>query len=115
MPGFDAGDIVRVPFPYTDRDTTQHRPALVISDGGVGADRALIWVLMITSAQNRAWPGDIAIGDHEAAGLPAPSVVRTAKIATIDAVRAGRLGRLPRPTLETVRAAVARNLESASE
>ncbi len=31
MASFEQGDIVRVPFPYTDRSTRQHRPALVVS------------------------------------------------------------------------------------
>ena len=51
MPDFEQGDIVRVPFPYTDRSTRQRRPALVISAGGLGEDRRLIWVAMITSAR----------------------------------------------------------------
>jgi len=40
---------------------------------------------MITSAENRIWSGDVPIRDLAAAGLPAPSVIRTAKIATIEA------------------------------
>lgn len=96
MPTFERGDIVRVPFPYTDRHTTQHRPALVVSDGPVGDQGSLLWVLMITSASNRRWPGDVPIvDDHRAAGLPVPSLIRTSKIATIEAGRADRLGSLP--------------------
>ncbi|MFQ5347993.1 MAG: type II toxin-antitoxin system PemK/MazF family toxin, partial [Rhodothalassiaceae bacterium] len=55
----------------------------------------LLWVLMITSAENRGWPGDVDISDIAAAGLPVPSVVRTAKIATIEARDAARIGTLP--------------------
>lgn len=51
---------------------------------------------MITSAENRDWASDVAIGDHAAVDRPAPSVVRTAKIAVIDARDAERLGVLPR-------------------
>lgn len=54
----------------------------------------LIWVVMITAAENGGWPGDIAVADHLAAGLPIPSIVRTSKIATIDMRRAERRGRL---------------------
>ncbi|MDE2618540.1 MAG: type II toxin-antitoxin system PemK/MazF family toxin [Sphingomonadales bacterium] len=88
------GDVVRVPFPYTDKATRQHRPAVVVSRGGIGEDGALLWVAMVTSAENRPWHGDIAIGDLALAGLPAPSVVRPCKIATIEARHAERLGRL---------------------
>ena len=49
---------------------------------------------MITSAENRGWPGDVLVDDLGMAGLPAASVVRTAKIATIEARDAQRLGRI---------------------
>ena len=39
---------------------------------------------MITSAENQPWHGDVPIFDLATAGLPAPSVIRTAKIATIE-------------------------------
>ena len=95
MPSFEQGDIVRVPFPYTDRATRQRRPALVVSAGGIGEDQGLLWVVMITSAENRPWPGDLSFGDAFAeAGLPAPSVIRPCKITTIEARYAERLGRL---------------------
>lgn len=93
MPTFEQGDIIRVPFPYTDRETRQRRPALVVSDGPMGEDGALLWVVMITSAANRPWSGDVPVPDQ--AGLPAPSVVRPVKIATIEARHASPIGKLP--------------------
>ena len=58
---------------------------------------------MITSAEHHGWPGDIVISDLRGAGLPAPSIVRPAKIATIDARDAGPLGTLPAKDREAVR------------
>jgi len=92
MLGFKQGDVVRVPFPYTDKATRQHRPALVISQGGIGEGQALLWVAMITSAENRRWADDFEIDDLSQAGLPSPSVVRPSKIATIEARHAEPLG-----------------------
>jgi hypothetical protein len=54
--------------------------------------RSDCWVLMITSAANARWPEDVEIDDHEGAGLPIASVVRTAKIAIFEARAASRLG-----------------------
>jgi len=92
---FDTWDIVRVPFPYTDRPVRQHRPALVVAAADLQTRHGLLWLVMITSVENRGWPGDVTISDLAAAGLPAASIVRPAKIATIEARDAERLGALP--------------------
>lgn len=102
MPGFKQGDVVKVPFPYTDRATRQHRPALVVSTGAIEERHGLVWVVMITSAENRGWEGDIPVRDLKHAGLPAPSIVRTAKLATIEAQDAEKLGALKPANLAAV-------------
>lgn len=94
MPSFKQGDVIKVPFPYTDRSTRQFRPALVVSAGGIEDAHGLLWVMMITSAENRGWPGDVPVSNLALAGLPVPSVIRTAKIATIEAADATKLGRV---------------------
>ncbi|MBC7952221.1 MAG: type II toxin-antitoxin system PemK/MazF family toxin [Rhodospirillaceae bacterium] len=94
MPTFEAWDIIKVPFPYTDRPVRQRRPALVIAANGIQEHHGLLWVLMITSAENRGWPGDVEVIDLGKAGLPAPSLIRTAKIATIEAKEAEWIGSL---------------------
>jgi mRNA interferase MazF len=95
MASFKQGDVIKVPFPYTDRSTRQSRPALVVSTGSIEDAHGLLWVVMITSAENRNWAGDVPIGNLATAGLPAPSVIRTAKIATIEATDAAKLGKIP--------------------
>jgi mRNA interferase MazF len=95
MAGFDVWDIVKVPFPYTDRPVRQRRPAFVIVAEELQAVHGLLWLAMITSAANRGWAGDVSISDLATAGLPAASIVRPAKIATIEARDAERLGTLP--------------------
>jgi mRNA interferase MazF len=99
---FEVWDIVKVPFPYTDRPVGQRRPALVVAAGEIEAAHGLLWLVMITSAENRGWAGDVGISDLRAAGLPAPSIVRPAKIATIDARDAQRLGTLPHADRQAV-------------
>ena len=111
MPTFSQGDVVRVPFPYTDKDTRQHRPALVVSNGGLGERGSLLWVVMITSAENRAWPGDVSLAGHfRKVGLPAPSVVRSSKIATIEGRDADLLGKLGDALWSQVASALRRHL-----
>lgn len=94
-PIFEVWDVVKVPFPYTDRPVRQRRPALVIAAEQLQAAHGLLWLAMITSAANRGWLGDVMVSDLALAGLPAASLVRPAKLATIEARDAERLGALP--------------------
>jgi mRNA interferase MazF len=113
MARFRAWDIVAVPFPYTDRPVRERRPALVVGAKGIQDEHGLLWVLMITSAANRGWPGDVAVSDLKAAGLPATSVVRTAKVATIEAKEAERVGSLPSRDRAAVRRLLGSTLSEA--
>jgi len=120
MPTFETWDIVRVPFPYVERPVRQRRPALVVAvrqrrpalvvaAGDLeGNNEALLWLAMITSAANRGWHGDVVISDLGEAGLPVASVVRPAKLATIEERDADRLGKLPLAD----RAAISRYLQN---
>ena len=93
---FAAYDVVVVPFPYADRLAEKRRPAIVISAPGLERQHGLVWLAMITSAGNRRWDSDIVISDLTVTGLPAPSLVRPAKLATVDGERILRkLGKLP--------------------
>ncbi len=112
MANFKRGDVIKVPFPYTDRSTRQSRPALVVSSIDLEDTHGLLWVLMITSAENRGWPGDVSVTHLANAGLPVASVVRTAKIATIETGDAVKLGKLSAATLRQVCKHLARELGS---
>jgi mRNA interferase MazF len=94
MPAFEPGDIIKLPFPFGEKPAKQYRPALVMSSPELQEALGLLWVLMITSAKNKPWAGDVEVTHLEEAGLPAPSVVRCAKVATIEAAAATRIGSL---------------------
>lgn len=94
MAVFSPGDVIKVPFPYVEMPVSRFRPALVVSSTELQERLGLVWVMMITSAKNRPWAGDVPVSDEASAGLPAPSVIRCAKIATIEAARADRIGQL---------------------
>jgi mRNA interferase MazF len=110
MTSFSQGDVVKVPFPYTDKATRQSRPALIVSTAELQEAHGLIWVAMITSAENRAWASDVTVSNLSVAGLPAPSVIRAAKIATIDAADASRLGKISAAQLKLVLSGMGKRL-----
>ena len=112
---FERFAVVRVPFPFTDRDAAKNRPALVLSDATAFNEPAGHSVIaMITSAANAPWPLDCPITDLDAAGLPAPSKVRF-KLFTLDhrMVR-GALGTLSPVDSRTVSDALGRLLGATS-
>jgi mRNA interferase MazF len=81
--GFRLGDVVVVPFPYSDQLPAKRRPALVISNEGLD-DSRLVWIAMITSAEQRPARFDVKIDDIGRAGLSTDSIVRPSKIACIE-------------------------------
>jgi mRNA interferase MazF len=101
---FDRFAVVRVPFPFTDRNATRNRPALVVSDTHAFNTPAGHSVMaMITSEANPPWPLDCRLDDLVAAGLPAPSKVRF-KLFTLDhRLVKGQIGKLSPADVETVR------------
>ncbi|MBI5600222.1 MAG: type II toxin-antitoxin system PemK/MazF family toxin [Gemmatimonadetes bacterium] len=81
---FESGDVVTVPFPFTDRRQAKRRPAVVLSSRRLSAHANQYVLAMVTSARHERWPFDVPVTDGPAAGLRAPSVVRW-KLFTLDA------------------------------
>ena len=71
------GDVIVVPFPFTDQSATKRRPAVVISSEAYHRERPDIILMAITS-QLRPAPtvGEVAVAQWQAAGLLKPSVIK---------------------------------------
>lgn len=79
---YAKGDVVLVPFPFTDLSATRVRPAVVVSSAKYGAYTSDLIVAMLTS-QPQTGPTDYSLQDWQDAGLVHPSWVR-AKLATLE-------------------------------
>ena len=79
---YGRGDVVLVPFPFTDLSTSSVRPAVVISRTGFEIETGDLLLAMVTS-RTRSGSTDLALQDWQAAGLIRPSWVR-ARVATIE-------------------------------
>jgi len=110
MTVFKRWDIVKIPFPLKQLPVRERRPALVIVAGEIFKNHGLLWVVMITSAKNRGWPGDIEVKDLIASGLGVPSVIRTAKLITIEGRNADVIGALIGPERRAVSEQVFANM-----
>ncbi len=107
---FDAGDVVSVPFPFTDRASSKRRPALVVSIKPFNDGHKHLILAMVTSAKNAPWPSDVAIVDLKSAGLSSPSVMRM-KLFTLDErLIVSVVGRLSQSDKETALKRIAASL-----
>lgn len=102
MTSFEFGDVVLVPFPFTDQPTTKKRPAIVVSSPAYNRERPDVIIMAVTSQVRPDNNFDIPVTDWRAAGLIKPSVVKPV-IATIEKTliikRLGQLGEQDRKTL----------------
>lgn len=81
---YNQFDVVVVPFPFTDSNTTKRRPALIISEQvAFNTPMQKSIMAMITTATHQPWTLDVNISDLSAAGLNNPSIVRM-KLFTLD-------------------------------
>ena len=112
---FNQGDIVLVPFPFTDLTAIKQRPALVISPRRLNDTRPDLVVVAITSQIPAALGEDeVRLPDAElaACGLPKPSIIKLGKIFTIhQGLIRKKLGQLPGRRLEDIRKRLLRSLE----
>jgi mRNA interferase MazF len=103
---FDRGDVVLVPFPFTDLTTQKQRPALVISSKSFNDSSADAILLAITSqVQTDLQHSDyrLSLDEQKQGGLPKPSIVKTTKVVTLSqALIIKKLGRLPVETVDQI-------------
>ena len=77
MTTYSFGDIVLVPFPFTNQVITKKRPAVIISSGAYNRQRPDIILMAVTSQMQSAnYFGDMTISQWQQAGLLKPSVIK---------------------------------------
>ncbi len=65
MTGYELGDIVLVPFPFTDQSAAKKRPAVVVSSAAYNRNRPDIILMAVTSQAHSPHFGDIAVEDWQ--------------------------------------------------
>jgi mRNA interferase MazF len=104
MARFVSGDVVVVPFPFTDLASSKVRPALVLAV----VTRGDLILCQITS-QSAGHPDGVTIlaADFEAGGLPRPSFALPHRVVTANEVCVRRAaGRLKPDKLKQIRECV---------
>ena len=101
---YNQGEIVLVPFPFSDLTTAKRRPALVISANWYNRERPDLILLAITSQIPDPPYRDqveISAADYRMANIQQPCIIRAGKIFTIEkSCIVKTLGRISPGTVE---------------
>jgi mRNA interferase MazF len=86
MTTYKRGDVVLVPFPFSNQTATKKRPAVVISSSLYNEKTNDVVIIAVTSkVEKSSAVGECLIADWQSAGLLKPSAVKPA-ISTIEQV-----------------------------
>ncbi len=85
MTRYKKWDVLVTAFPFADELRSKKRPTVCVACLNPAEGIELYWLLMVTSTHLKGWKGDVEINDVKKAGLPIPSIVRTSKVACVDA------------------------------
>ena len=110
MTSYKQGDVVLVPFPFTDLSTHKQRPAVVLSSRSHSSTHPDVILAPVTSRAAHALD-EVSLADWANAGLLKPSVVKPILASCEMRLIIRKLGSLSAPDLAQVRALFARILE----
>jgi mRNA interferase MazF len=105
---YSFGDIVLVPFPFTDQSASKKRPAVVVSSSAYHHARPDLVIMAVTSQlRPTASFGEVMVQDWQAAGLLKPSAIKPV-ITTIEATLVIRaMGKLTQADAAALRRSIA--------
>jgi mRNA interferase MazF len=102
---FSFGDVVLVPFPFTDQSGTKKRPAVVVSSSGYNSSRRDIVIMAITSqVRTPLGFGEAIVADWQAAGLVKESVLKPVFTTIEQGLVIRVMGHLSAADIKTLRA-----------
>jgi len=106
MTTYKAGDVVLIPFPFTDLTTFKQRPAVILSSGRFNRSGSDVVIVAITSHPESSRVRHtyrLTMAEQKAAGLPKPSIIKLGKIVTLDQrLIRKRIGTLSRETVKRI-------------
>lgn len=102
MMSYSRGDVVLVPFPFTDLSGRKKRPGVIISSDGYNKSQNDLIIAQISSQVTPLGADEYLIAEWKQAGLLFPSAVRP-KIFTIEGSRVvKRLGQVPATEMQEI-------------
>jgi len=108
---FKSFDVVAVPFPFTDRDASKRRPALVISNALFNKSHDQLILAMITTATDNAWRSDVSLIHWQAAGLKVACHLRLKVFTLNQSLVLKTIGHLSSQDIKSVQIAFAKYVD----
>lgn len=101
---FGFGDVVLVPFPFTDQSGSKKRPAVVVSSARYNASRRDIVIMAVTSQVRQPLGfGEAMVPDWQTAGLVKPFVLKPVFTTIEQRLVLRTIGRLAEDDVEALR------------
>jgi mRNA-degrading endonuclease toxin of MazEF toxin-antitoxin module len=95
MTSYDFGDVVLLPFPFTDQRGSKRRPAVIISSAAYNIARFDLILMAITSQIKPITAmGEVIVAEWQKAGLLKPSVIKPVLMTAEKGLVLRRLGQL---------------------
>ena len=106
--GYSFGDVVLVPFPFTDQTTSKKRPAVIVSAEAYHQRRPDVIVMAVTSQILRPAGalGEVLISDWQGAGLPKASLIKPVLTTIEQRLILRKLGALQGDDIQALRSAL---------
>lgn len=101
------GEVVLVPFPFTDQSGVKKRPAVIVSSSDYNAHRRDLVIMAITSqVRTPLGFGEALVADWQSAGLIKPSVLKPVFTTIEQSLVIRTMGKLSAADLRTLREVV---------
>ena len=105
---FEFGDIVLVPFPFTDQSGSKKRPAVIVSSTAYQQARRDVLIMAVTSQLRPSGSfGEVTVQDWQAAGLLKPSAIKPVVTTIEQSLVIRSLGKLKAVDLAALRGTLA--------
>jgi mRNA interferase MazF len=106
---YSFGDIVLVPFPFTDQTGVKKRPAVIIISAAYNTAQRDLVIMAVTSQLRPSGAfGEVTVSDWQASGLIKPSAIKPVITTVEQALVMRRLGQLTTEDQQALRNAIAK-------
>jgi mRNA interferase MazF len=105
------GDVVLVPFPFTDQSGAKKRPAVIVSGNAYNTSRRDLVIMAITSQMRQPLGfAEALVANWQAAGLIKPSVLKPVFTTIEQGLVVRTMGKLSADDLRALRETVAQTI-----